>query len=176
MAQTRLIILTGAPGSGKTTLAARINVALPMSYLILEDAVRKSFSEYREHRDDSLRNTRALVVHMTDHLLTAGTSVIIDMFAATRTELNEMARRHATSGVEVTELFLDTTLETTLARVASRGYDGGLLDEERVRKLWQWTHEGDPILESLHTISTDNLTPDEVFATASEILNIQTKN
>jgi predicted kinase len=81
----RLVVVSGAPATGKTTLARRLSDALPLPLLardaigtIVADAFGADFGQSSEHGRALLQSTIALYYAMLDQLLSAGVSVLTE--------------------------------------------------------------------------------------------------
>src|SRR5918911_5350487 len=81
----RLVLVSGAPATGKTTLARRLSEALPLPLLardaigtIVADAFGVHFSQSSEHGRALLQSTIALYYAMLDQLLRAGVSMLTE--------------------------------------------------------------------------------------------------
>jgi predicted kinase len=82
-----LVVLVGAPASGKSTLAARLAVRLPAA-VVQSDAIRKALVAVPRYTPDEHRQVFAAAHAATMRLLRAGRHVVFDA-----TNLEEAPRR-----------------------------------------------------------------------------------
>lgn len=120
--QPTLYVLTGLPGSGKSTRAAQIIAATGAAHVDMDSALRDrgiSIVDY-EARFAVQPQVEAGIAP----LLAAGRSVVAEFGSWTREERDRL-RSYADGTGARTELhWLDAPIETCLARVAERGGDG----------------------------------------------------
>lgn len=95
--QPRLIIVTGVPGSGKTSVARALAALFPRSALVEADALRETIREGRVNPgaapDDEAERQLSLVMRMTaataNELFAEGFTVILDDVIVTRGRLHD---------------------------------------------------------------------------------------
>ena len=103
---TKLIILNGPVGVGKTTIAERIHELFSPSYLLSCDAIRRFTNDYHNlpHEGRGLRNK--IVLSMLDVLMAENMTTILEQLHTDANMLDkyhEIAKKH---GIEVYEYFL----------------------------------------------------------------------
>lgn len=145
-----------------------------MSFSLHEDTLRRFFSQYREHKNESLNKTRDLATAITVHLLRAGTVVVMDQLLVSEEKfMEEIEALKKEMGISYTRIVLKTSEQTSLERVGKRGYEsGGLLDEKRVSELWHMMQKDLASYTDAFTIDTDNLSAEEVFKKAEEHIGL----
>ena len=125
---TRLILLNGAPGVGKSTLAQRYLDDHPLTLLLEIDAIRVSFGCWQD-RDESKLLARNLALSLAQAHLRAGYDVIVPQYLG-RTEfilaLEDVAQ-HASA--EFVELLVEDTEAAIILRF--RGRRSEFADQER---------------------------------------------
>lgn len=98
--QSRLIILTGVPGSGKTTVAKALASMFPRSAHVEADVLRESIREGRVNPggspEDEAERQLSLLTRMTaalgNELFAEGFTVIVDDVVVTRGRLDDYLR------------------------------------------------------------------------------------
>lgn len=117
----RLIHLNGAPGIGKSTLAARYAAEHPGTMAVELDALRTWVGGWREADDDLLLAVRGAGLALCSAWLESGHDVVLPQLVA-RTDHVEWFRDVATrSGAELVELVLLGDRDDVVGRFAARG-------------------------------------------------------
>lgn len=128
--KTRLIVICGLSGSGKTTYAKRLVQEL--------HAVRYCPDEWMESLGVSLwdgafrSKLEAQLWQQAQELLRLGQSVIVEYGCWARQERDEKLQGARALGVRVELVYMDTPLDVQRARLASRNQEG---DEILVHKV-----------------------------------------
>ncbi|MCK9273225.1 ATP-binding protein [Candidatus Gracilibacteria bacterium] len=161
----KLIILNGAPGVGKSTVAEKLHAELPLSFLIVIDAWWKQISNWRESRKESQRLVYKIASVSIDAYLEEGKDVIVDKAILndikTLDELVGVGEKH---GAEVYELVLMASKEVVLERATQRGFNKqGLLTPEEAEKLWELSQDLKETRPNAVVIDTTFLSPEEVY-------------
>lgn len=161
----KLIILNGPTGVGKSTLAARLHREMPSSVLIDIDELRRTIPDYRERREESLRQAYELAAKSIEENLEVGKDVIIDKTIGDTNVLDRFVATAQECGADACELLLFADKGTVRARADARGYKpGGLLTPERVEEHWERANELRGLRKKALVIDTTGLRPDEVFS------------
>lgn len=114
-----LVVLTGLPGSGKSTHAERLVATRGMTHVSMDEAVLArglSLVDY-EARFALQGEVEASI----PRLLADGTSVIAEFGSWSREERTRLRRLSDASGARTELHWLDTSIETCMARVLGRG-------------------------------------------------------
>lgn len=116
---SRVIWLTGLPGSGKTSIAERLHSHFSDAVHLDGDKVRKGLSSDLgfsiEERDENIRR----IAEMAKLLLDQGKTVIVSVISPTH---SERAQAKAIIGSAFFEVFVDAPLEVCKARDAKGMY------------------------------------------------------
>ena len=127
-ARTRLIVVGGLPGSGKTTLAAAVAASLPAAHMS-SDAIRWELTAAGDGAPAHVqsRYTKTVtdrvyteLIDRAEHALAAGNHVVLDAsWAATehRKAARDLARR---TGADLIEVLVATDEATALNRLKAR--------------------------------------------------------
>lgn len=150
---SRIVVLVGMMGSGKTTIGRRVAAQLGMRFVDTDDlvaeragkAVRKIFTEDGEPAFRALE-TQALV----DALATSDDVVIA---AAGGTILSEINRHHLHDGADLV-VWLDADV-TTLGERTSRGVHRPLLDGDPVGQLVSMDLQRRGLYEAVSDVRVD---------------------
>lgn len=111
-----LVVLIGAAGAGKSTLAARL---FPADAILSSDAFREIVSG--NAGDQAATRTAFAILHrQLERRLAAGRTTVIDATSVTPQSRRGLLRRAAAHGVPAIALVLDVPRPLVLARNASR--------------------------------------------------------
>lgn len=124
----KLIILNGAPGVGKSTMAQRYAGQHPLTLQLDVDVIRRFISSYREEyiKSGMLSKNLALVMART-HLI-SGYDVVIAQCYKKLEDLEALETLAADCGVSFHEFLLSLPKEETLSRFIKRGQAEGAPD------------------------------------------------
>lgn len=126
--QPSLVVLIGAAGAGKSTLAARL---FPADAVLSSDAFRRIVSG--DESDQRATKTAFAILHRElDRRLALGRTTVVDATSVTRYARRGLLRRAATHDVPAIALVLDLSHELVLARNAAR--PGHVVPEPAVRR------------------------------------------
>lgn len=161
----KLIILNGACGVGKSTVAQKLHAEMPMSFLLVIDAWWKQISNWRENRKESQRLVYKVAFAAIDAYLEEGKDVIVDKAilndVKTLDSLVGLGEKH---GAQVYEFILVADKRVVLERAAERGFNKqGLLTPEEAEHLWELAQELTETRPNAIVIDTSSRGPDEVY-------------
>ncbi|MFZ4508448.1 MAG: AAA family ATPase [Fimbriimonas sp.] len=129
-----LYLLCGLPGSGKTTLAKRLEQEPPALRLTLDDWMVPLFGQAicepntLERWNQAHDRVERLQWQVAERALTLGVDVVLDFGVWSREEREAYRRRANELGARSELIFLDVPLGTLVERVRARNEN----DEERV--------------------------------------------
>lgn len=168
----KLIILNGACGAGKSTLAARLHTDVPMSLLVVVDEWRKLISEWREHRKESQVLGYKIAWASVDAYLADGHDVIVDKSILNDYEtLKQLVRIGEAHGADVFEFIITASKEVVMERATERGFNpNGLLTLEGVEHLWELSQGLVKERPNAIVIDTSSLSPDEVYEKVKDVV------
>lgn len=161
----KLIILNGACGAGKSTVAERLHSDLPMSLLVVVDTWRKLISEWREHRKESQVLGYKIAWVSVDAYLAEGHDVVVDKAILNDYKtLEELVRIGKAHGAQIYEFIITASKEIVMERATARGFSpNGLLTLESVEHLWELSQDLKEKRTDAIYIDTSALSPDEVY-------------
>ena len=117
-----LYVLTGLPGSGKSTRAAEIIAATGAAHVDMDAALRERGISIVDY--ESRFAVQPQVEVTITPLLAAGSSVVAEFGSWTREERDRLRGYAAGTGARTELHWLDAPIETCIERVAARGGDG----------------------------------------------------
>jgi predicted kinase len=110
-----VLLLNGAPGIGKSTLARRLARDLPGMVVVDVDVIRTSLPEWSA-RPESRLEARSLAIDRVEAALVEGHDVVVPQLLARPEFADELAGVAATQGAR----FLEVLLRAPLAEVTDR--------------------------------------------------------
>ena len=120
LSMTRLVLINGAPGSGKSTIAQALAQDKPLTLDLNIDGLKHSLGRWDEDPSASGSQARRLAVALASEHLRDGFDVVIGQYVA-RTpfiaDLERLAERH---GAQFYEFVLDLDAATLANRLAER--------------------------------------------------------
>ena len=123
-----LVVLIGAAGAGKSTLAARL---FPSSAVLSSDVFRAVVAG--DEADQRATRTAFAILHRElERRLTAGRTTVVDATSVTRFARRALLARAAAHGVPAIAIVLDLDPAIVLDRNAQRA--GRVVPEEAVRR------------------------------------------
>lgn len=124
----KLIILNGAPGVGKSTLAEKYAGMHPLTLALDVDVIRRFISHYREQAQVSGKLSKNLALEMARAHLQSGYDVIIAQCYKKPENLGELEKLAHDCNVSFYEFLLSLPKEKAIARFIKRGQDEGTPD------------------------------------------------
>jgi predicted kinase len=120
LAMTCLVLINGAPGSGKSTIAHALAQDRSMTLALDIDAIKHSLARWEEDPLASGLHARRLTLALANEQLHAGFDVVIGQYVA-RTpfieDLEQLAERHR---ARFCEFVLDLDVDALAKRLAER--------------------------------------------------------
>ncbi len=146
MGQPELHVICGLPGTGKTTLAKRLETSLPGVRLCPDEWITAVFPERRHgyvnhnYRDD----IEQLQWRLGKRMLAAGCSVIVEWGTWGRSERDRLRDEGRSAGAKVALHYLDVPMDEIrrrlLARNQNRAADELFMPPERIDEWFaEWT-------------------------------------
>jgi len=120
MRMTRLVLINGAPGSGKTTLAIGLARSSPMMLALDVDGIKHSLGRWEEDLHASGLHARRLALALSREHLRAGYDVVLGQYLARTAFIEELERLAGGLDASFSELVLDLDARALAARLASR--------------------------------------------------------
>lgn len=161
----KLVILNGPAGVGKSTVAEKLHVEMPMAFLVNVDAWRSQISQWRENRKESQVLSYKIAVAAIGACLAEGCDVIVDKAILNdNSTLEEIVMTGEKYGAVVYEFILTANKEVVMNRALERGFNpAGLLNAEMVETLWDLSKDLRETRPHAQVIDTSTLSPEEVY-------------
>lgn len=116
----RLVLINGAPGSGKSTCAQALAQDSPMALALDIDAIKHSLGRWEDDPLASGLQARRLALVLAGEHLRAGFDVIISQYLARTEFIEELQRLAEQQGAHFCELILDLDAASLRDRLAER--------------------------------------------------------
>jgi predicted kinase len=131
-----LVVVTGVPGAGKTTLGSALAVALGAPFLSL-DAIKESLYAGGEGTQDRYGLRLAAERELVVQLASAGGTVVVDLWIAPGRDTERITTLLQQQGRKIVEVLCRVPADIAVARYARRRRSGPHLppDEMTLRRI-----------------------------------------
>jgi predicted kinase len=119
----RLVLINGAPGSGKSTMAQALAQEGAMTLALDVDVIKHSLGRWDEDPSASGLHARRLALALAEGHLSAGYDVILGQYLARTPFIEDLEALAKRLDVRFFEFVLDLDAATLAVRLASRGSD-----------------------------------------------------
>jgi predicted kinase len=119
----RLVLINGAPGSGKSTMAQALAQERAMTLALDVDVIKHSLGRWDEDPSASGLHARRLALALAEGHLSAGHDVILGQYLARTPFVEDLEVLAKRLDVRFFELVLDLDAATLAVRLASRASD-----------------------------------------------------
>jgi len=169
----KFIILNGPAGVGKSTLSENLNQAMPFSYHLRLDAIRRHIGDFKNNVAESTELAFEIGLKIADMFLTRGFDVIFDKGLRDEAQIEEMILFAKKYNAEVFEITLWADKETVLSRVQARGFKPYmLLTMEKAEEFWHKSNELKETRRNGFFVDTSNKNSEEVFAIVKKYIGV----
>lgn len=117
---TRLVLINGAPGSGKSTIAQALAQDKAMTLALDIDGLKHSLGRWDEDPSASGLHARRLATALASEQLRAGFDLVIGQYLARTPFIEDLERMAARHGARFYEFVLDLDAATLAKRLAER--------------------------------------------------------
>lgn len=160
----RLLLLNGAPGAGKSTLARLLADDRPLTLALDVDQLKHALGRWEEDARASGLRARELALALIDVQLRAGEDVVLGQYLA-RTDFVEQLEAAANrAGAEFREVLLDVGEQTLRTRLAARAARPAT-PEQAVNACLVGPEDAEHLLASLEAIRSARAHMQSVDAT-----------
>jgi predicted kinase len=147
---SRLILINGAPASGKSTLAKRYAVDHALALVLDIDEVRAMLGRWLDAPSDAGRLARRLAIAMARTHLTSGYDVVVPQLLGRPQFLHELAALSEEVGVRFVEIVLVSNPDEAVARFIQRSEQGQLPTHRDAKALMDSRGEGSEELQRMY--------------------------
>ena len=126
--QPKLIILNGALGVGKSTLAEKYSANHPLTLQLDIDEVRRMISHFREEKEISGPLSKKIAGEMARTHLQAGYDIVISQIFIHENDLDNFKNIAQECGVKYFEFLLSISKKDSIQRFIERGKNAGYSD------------------------------------------------
>jgi len=166
-----LIIINGACGVGKSTIAALLHESIKLSYLIDVDDIRRNVSQYREYKKESNKISQEVTQSIIKTILPTQ-DVIIDKMMHDPKIIDSYYDIAKECKAKVIEIILWAPKEVVMKRADDRGYrKEGLLTRDKCNKFWDQIDELKKTRKNAIIIDTSKFNEKEVLKKIKLIIN-----
>lgn len=116
----RLVLINGAPGSGKSTMAHLLVRERPMALPVDVDLLKHSLGGWRADPSAAGLHARRLCLALVATQLAAGFDVVVGQYLARTSFIEDLEAAAVTGGARFCELVLDLDVRRLADRLASR--------------------------------------------------------
>lgn len=121
METTKVILLNGFAGSGKTTLARKYIDAHPLSMVIEGDELIANIGDWLDNEDTARSLVFSLTKNMISTAVKSGHDVVVPFLVTRGEEVAEIEETALSSGAQFYEFYLATHKEHAIQRLLDRG-------------------------------------------------------
>ena len=116
----RLVLINGAPGSGKSTIAQALAEDSRMALAVNIDALKHSLGRWEEHASASGLHARRLTLALASEQLRSGFDVIVGQYLARTSFIEDLERLATHYSARFYEFVLELDADTLADRLAER--------------------------------------------------------
>jgi predicted kinase len=117
---TRLVLINGAPGSGKSTIASSLAQDRPLTLALDVDALKHALGRWDIDTASSGIHARRLSLALAREQLRSGYDVVVGQYLAKTPFIEDLERLAGECGAQFHECVLDLDAATLAARLAAR--------------------------------------------------------
>lgn len=117
---SRLVLVNGAPGTGKSTVAAELAARRPMALALDIDQIKHNLGRWADDAIASGLQARRLAIAMAGQHLAGGHDVFVGQYLARTDFIDELDALAARQGAEFVEVLLRIDAATLAGRLTAR--------------------------------------------------------
>lgn len=171
---SKLIIINGPCGVGKSTVTNRLHQEIPLSFLFDIDAQMRFISHYREYPEERRKTTLALADSVINTMLTLNRDVVVDKMIFNKEIVDSYYKIAAKHEAEIKEIILWAPKEVIMKRADERGWrKDGLLTPEKCEMFWDKMDEFRKKRPQAVIIDTSNQTEEQTYQEVKQKVNIR---
>jgi predicted kinase len=120
LAMARIVLINGAPGSGKSTIAHALAQDRPMTLALDIDGIKHALGRWQEDPVATGLHARRLALSLAGEHLQAGCDVVLGQYLARTPFIEDLERLAERHGARFDELVLDLDAAALSRRLAER--------------------------------------------------------
>lgn len=168
---SKLIIINGPCGIGKSTTAKNLHKSMPLSYLVDVDAIGRNISHYSEYNEERWELREAVAFATVHAVLATDRNAIVEKMIFWKHVLDKYLEIGKKYGADITEIILWASKDFVMERAEKRGWhEGGLLTPEKVEKFWHNIDELRTKRPNAHVIDVTDMAEEDVLRAIQNIL------
>jgi predicted kinase len=151
LAMTRLVLINGAPGSGKSTIAHALALEKSMTLALDIDGIKHSLGRWDEDPLASGLHARRLTLALASEQLRAGFDVVISQYLARSPFIGDLERLAERHGAQFYEFVLDLDAAVLARRLAERASNPDRL-EHAVNNRLVGPEDADALVQTIEPL------------------------
>ncbi|HET7276820.1 MAG TPA: AAA family ATPase [Dermatophilaceae bacterium] len=148
---SRLVLINGAPGSGKSTIALTLAQDRPLTLALDVDAIKHALGRWDADKASSGLHARRLSLALAGEQLRSGFDVVVGQYLAKTPFIKDLEQLAGECGAQFHEYVLDLDADTLAERLAARATNPDRPEHEVNNRL-VGPHDATRLVQSLNSL------------------------